>query len=221
MRIATTKCNQFGHPEVVLESDESQVPDVYLKNVVETLETMVASGSVFSPEQLFQIGWGVTLVKSAGNMLSLVEPDMEAFPFKWTKGITNTLRQMMVQLFMLDSVGLREQMDAPSFCESLVVCNHYNESNFFMSRSEGSGGTDSGWFIGCLNDDHSHDDEGNLKCVSVYEAFLNQRGVQGFASFPVGSMIVVEPGNQIRVYNEDVELDIVSGSFLDEWFKQQ
>ncbi len=221
MRITTTKCGQSGHLEFVLEADEAQVPSTYLTNVVQTIEDMVASGSIFKPDQTFQIGWGLTLVEPSGEMLSLAEPDMESFPIKWTKGITNTLRQMMLQLFMLDSVGLRREMDAPSIRQSLVACNRYSEPNFFMSRSQPGGGSDSGWFIGCLSDDHDHQDVANLKCVSIYEAFLHQRAFEAFASFPVGSVISVDRDDGVKLFREDAALDIDPGSFLDEWSRKQ
>ena len=70
---------------------------------------MVSQGSRFLPEQTFQIGWMMTKVKEYdASHLALVEPDMKSFPIKWIPGITHTLRQMMVQLLMLDSVRLYE-----------------------------------------------------------------------------------------------------------------
>jgi hypothetical protein len=221
MRITTTKCSQFGHPEFLLEADEAQVPNIYLTNIAQTIEEMVANGSVFTPGQTFQIGWGITLVQDVGEMLSLDEPDMENFPIKWAKGISHTLRQKMLQVFMLDSVGLRQNMDLPSILQSLIVCTGYNEPSFFMSRSQGRGDSDSGWFIGCLNRNHDHQARANLKCISIYEAFLNQRALQGFALFPVGSMIVVDQRKGLKVFKDGAELDIVPGSFLDQWFKKQ
>jgi hypothetical protein len=221
MRVTTTKCSRFGHPEFVLDADEAQVPSVYLTNFVQTIEGMVASGSVFKPDQTFQIGWGLTLVEQAGEMFSLAEPDMESFPIKWTKGITSTLRQMTLQLFMLDSVGLRQEMDAPSIQQSLIACSRYNEPSFFMSRSHGQGGSDSGWFIDCLADDQDHQDAAGLTCISIYEAFLNQPGIQGFASFPVGSVIASDREQGLKIFKDGTELDIVPGSLLDEWSRKR
>jgi hypothetical protein len=52
MIISTTKCEEFGHPEFVVEADESSVPDIYIREMVETIEHMVASGSVFRPGEV-------------------------------------------------------------------------------------------------------------------------------------------------------------------------
>jgi hypothetical protein len=122
---------------------------------------------------------------------------------------------------MLDSVGLRHEMDAPSIRQSLIACTHYHEPSFFMSRSQASRDSDSGWFIGCRRGGHNHQEPANLKCISLYEAYLNQRALQGFASFPVGSIISVDRENGLKLFKNDAALDIVPGSFLDQWFKKQ
>ena len=46
MIISTAKCENFGHPEFVLEADEIAVPDIYVRKLVETIEQMVADGTV-------------------------------------------------------------------------------------------------------------------------------------------------------------------------------
>lgn len=220
MRVATTKCRQFGHPDFVLEADDANVPGDYLTDVAKTIEDMVAVGSVFKPGQTFQIGWGLTRVEPSGEALALAEPDMVSFPIKWTQGVTNTLRQMMLQLLTLDSVGLRRKIDIPSIAQSLVACTHYRERSFLLVRSPEYGGSDSGWFIGCLNGGHDHQDSANLRCISLYEAFLNQPGIARFASFPVGSVIEVDQQNGLKLFKDSAQLEIIPGSFLDEWLKK-
>ena len=221
MRITTSKCGQFKHPEFVLEADDIAVPDVYLKELAETIEQMVAAGSVFRPGQTFQIGWMITQVASSGaSRLSLVEPDMEEMPMQWVLGVTETLRQKMVQVFMLDSVSLRQEMKIPSVLQSLVACTRYSAPSFIMVRSEGANERDSGWFVGCLDDEHDHNDPANLSCVSLYEAYLNQQGIQGFVTFPVGTMIVNDKKNGLTILKDDKPLKIEPGSFLDTWLKR-
>lgn len=81
MIISTTKCERFGHPEFVLEFDASTVPDVYARDLVETIECMVKVGSCFQPGETFQIGWMLTRVQEQGpRQLTLEEPDMRSMP---------------------------------------------------------------------------------------------------------------------------------------------
>jgi hypothetical protein len=92
MIISTTKCEQFGHPEFVLEVDAS-VPDVYARDLVETIECMVRGDSAFRPDETFQIGWMLTRVQEQGpRQRTLEEPDMRSMPIQWTPGVTHTLR---------------------------------------------------------------------------------------------------------------------------------
>src|SRR5438093_1532738 len=98
MRVSTTRCGKLGHPEFILEADESAVPDVYLKGMAETMEGMVANGSIFRPGQTLQVACMITQVRPHGAAhLTLFEPDMKIVPIEWVPGITETLRQKMVQ----------------------------------------------------------------------------------------------------------------------------
>lgn len=222
MKISTTRCKKFGHQEFVLEADESSVPDIYLREMADTIERMVEEGECFSLGQTFQIGWMITQVEAYdATQLTLVEPDMEAFPIKWIPGITHTLRHKMLQVFMLDSVSLRYQMQIPTILQSLIACNKYSSPNFLMVRSDPTNERDSGWFVGCLDKNHDHNDTAHLHCISLYEAYLNQRGIHGFVAFPTGIMIVMDQKRGLSIVNDkDEPLAVQPASFLDDWFKQ-
>ena len=128
----------------------------------------------------------------------------------------------MLQVFMLDSVSLRQQMQMPSVVQSLIACTRYSAPNFIMVRSDPTQERDSGWFVGCLDKDHDHNDTANLQCISLYEAYLNQRGIQGFVAFPSGIMIVMDRKTGLSIVNSDDEpLKVLPDSFLDNWFRQQ
>jgi hypothetical protein len=221
MVIVTDTCRQHGHPEFVLEADEARVPSIYLENVAQTVQRMVAQGSVFRPGETFQIGWMLTRVESYdADRLTLAEPDMKALPARFVRGITQTLRQMMLQLFMLDSVSLRAEIDLPTLRHSLVACTRYADPAFYMTRSEPTNPTDSGWFVGCLADGHDHHDPANLTRVSLYEAFLRQAPIEAFLAFPRESLIAIDPRAGVRIYKAGRELKAEPGSFLEAWMKR-
>jgi hypothetical protein len=214
MRVTTTRCKSHSHPEFVLDAD-SEVPDSHLRELAQTIEEMVAAGSVFRPKQTFQVGWIVTQIASFdATQLTLVEPDMKSMPIRWVPGVTETLRQKMVQVFALDSFSLRDEMTMATALQSMVVCTEYTAPEFFMVRSEPDG-NDSGWFVGCLGQDHDHNDAENLRCLSLYEASLHQRGIQNFLLFPVGTTVVNDTKNGLTVLKDDQPLELVPGSFLD------
>jgi hypothetical protein len=222
MEIVTAECGRVAHREFVLEADPSHVPEASLRDIGRTLEQMVAGRSVFEPGQTFQIGWMLTLVQPLGdNRLTLAEPDMRTIPIRWVRGITHTLRQMRLQSSMLDSFGLREEADIPGAQHSLLVCNHYADPEFFMQRTALSGEADTGWFVACTRGGHDHNDPENLRRISMYEAYVNQRAIQPFAVFPFGSQIFVSPEDGLEVWRRGAPLNVMGGSLLDRWFAKE
>jgi hypothetical protein len=63
MIASTTRCKGHGHAEFVLEIDDNAVPHQHVTQIIQTLEGMVAQGSVFKPGETFQIGWMITQVQ--------------------------------------------------------------------------------------------------------------------------------------------------------------
>jgi hypothetical protein len=218
MILATTKCSQHGHPEFVLEGGETCIPEVHLRDLARTIEEMVEQGSVFKPGDTFHVGWMSTLVQPYdASRLTLHEPDLQSIPIQWVPGVTETLRHRMVQVYTLDSFSLRQEINMPSFRQTLLVCTRFVEPSFFMRRTNPSekNKADTGWFVGCLGDGHDHNSPANLRCIPLYEAFIKQRGIQNFIAFPIGSMIMVDPRHGLRVWKADTALSMVPGSFLD------
>ena len=223
MLVSTQHCRKFDHPEFVLEVDESRIPDEQIKLFIDNLEGLVAEGTVFEPRQKFKIGWMLTEVREyEGSRLTLLEPDMESLPIQLVPGISESLHQQMMQVFFIDSLAVpRQDMEVPDIRQSAMVCSRYRESgDLFLARSEPYKKTDSGWFLGCLDDDHDHEAVENLEVVSLYEAFLKRREIEVWASFPRGSLIALERGVVPRITRDDVPLDIQPGSFLDRMIRR-
>ena len=74
--------------------------------------------------------------------------------------------------------------------------------------------------MGCLDHGHDHNDTANLCHLSLYEAYLGQRGILGFVTFPVGIMVVVDSENGVTILSDGEPLGIVPGSFLDTWLQR-
>jgi hypothetical protein len=220
MQLVTSQCRRYGHAEFCLQADDS-VPGEYLQHAAQTVEQMVARGSQFRPGQTFQIGWMWTQVmQHDATYLTLHEPDMRSMPIQWVPGITETLRTMMIQLFTLDSVSLRGQMDAPHVRQFVLACNRFHEPEFRMIRMPAEEAADSGWFLSCADDRHDHQRQANIVTLSVYEAWLSQRYIQGFVAFPVGSMISMDRHSGLQISLHDRPLRIVPGSYLDQLLRR-
>ena len=76
-------------------------------------------------------------------------------------------------------------------------------------------GIDSGWFIGCEDLNHDHNNAENLSCISLYEAVLLYAPILlFFLALPPGSM-VIEKDNELQFFNNEVQLEIGSDTFLE------
>lgn len=217
MIVSTTRCKDHGHAEFVLEVDEHAVPHQHVSFVIETIEGMVAQGSIFSPGETFQIGWMITQVQQYDEeQLTLYEPDMRTFPMAFVPGVTETLRQMMLQVFFIDSLAVpRGDMEIPNVRQSAIACKKYaSAKSLLLSRDKPHSPRDSGWFIGCLDEDHNHEDVNQLVLISLYEAFLNQNQIQGWMAFPENTLVALQDGAAPKAFRDGKELPIVPNSFL-------
>ncbi len=223
MLVSTQHCRKFDHPEFVIEVDESRIPGEQIKLFIRNLEGLVAEGAAFRPQQTFKVGWMTTEVHAyEGSRLTLFEPDMEAWPIRFVPGITESLHQEMMQVFFVDSLAIpRQEMEIPDIRQSAMVCSRYQETqDLFLARSEPFEKTDSGWFLGCLDDDHDHEEVENLAVVTLYQAFLGRPEIEVWASFPRGTLIALEQGLVPRITRDDVPLDIQPGSFLERMIRR-
>ena len=184
--VTTHRCSEHNHAEIVLEVDASTVPQQHIDQFIQTLEGVVEQGSAFLPGQTLQVGWMVTQVQQYDETrLTLFEPDMRSQPVKYVPGVTETLRQMTLQLFFIDSLGVaRSDMNIPSIRQSAVACSRYKDaSGLLLMRGKAHDRSDSGWFVGCLNKDHDHQNVQNLAKVPLYDVFLNRKVIQGWMAF--------------------------------------
>ena len=223
MQVSTQHCREYDHPEFVIEVDETRIPDEQIKLFIQNLEGLVAGGRVFQPQETFKLGWMTTEVRAyEGSRLTLYEPDMKSWPIRFVPGISESLHQEMMQVFFIDSLAIpRQEMEIPDIRQSAMVCSRYQEArDLFLARSEPFEKTDSGWFVGCLDDDHDHEEVENLTVVTLYQAFLSRPEIEVWASFPRGTLIALEEGLVPRITRDDIPLDIQPGSFLERMIRR-
>lgn len=219
--VKTRQCSSYGHQELTLEYDPTYLiaPDVVW--FASSLERMVASGSRFQAGQSLQIGWLLAWFTSLDDgTLGFEEPDMRSLPIARQPGLTNTLGQLRLQKDTLESVMPTELASFPNLLYSgIVCCNVTANTGFFMSRQTPLD-TDSGWFVGCLDKDHDHNDVNCLHRTSLYTLVVKVcPSALAYLAFPPECMIVVDSGAYF--YKNDEQLLIRPGSFLDRKTGQQ
>ncbi|HLX62846.1 MAG TPA: hypothetical protein VKX17_16330 [Planctomycetota bacterium] len=222
MQLSTKTCSAHNHPEFILDVEGTIVKPAL--KFLRSIEDMVAAGEVFKLNDTLSVGWMIAQVwPHDRKTFTLYEPDMKSFPLKFVPGVNESILQMTMQMYTLDSFAIsRDKMEFPSIKQSAVVCDRIGVSReLYLARSEPANERDSGWFIGCAQDDHDHHDKKNLKRLSLYEAFLQRREIQNWMAFPQGSMILARHDAAPRVWLNDQPLPVKSGSFVAKWLTNQ
>jgi hypothetical protein len=214
--LQTSTCRGHKHPEFRITYDPAVVPVVAdVRWFAGWLEQSVAQAKRFTPGQTCQIGWMVTEIRQGGDgLLSIWEPDMRAMPVAWTESVSHTLAHLRLQKDVVESVLSADELSYPSMLQSAIICTRLGEKDgLVMERTEPSG-ADSGWFFGCRDGDHGHNDVAALRRVSLYEAavrFVPQ--IVPYLALPEGVLIEVRKGVP-AIFQDGGLLEFKSGSYL-------
>src|SRR3954469_14571281 len=216
MRAYTSKCKEHGHLEVSVLCDETSALSSKLKWLLEWIESEVARGRRFLPEQTVQIGWSVLEIRQRNDgTLALFEPDFQSIPVKFIDSVSNTLLHLLLQKGVTDSLDLETDIAIPSLRDSAIVCTRFGSTDgFVMSRLMPQAG-DSGWFFGCDSPAHDHQAPENLRRVSLYEAAVRHNdGIIPYLGLPPNTFAGFS--GEVPYFSRDErELAIRRGSYLD------
>lgn len=224
MEMVTTECGEHGHPEFVIEFDTSGIPEESGRELIQTIEEMVADGSVFRPGETFAIGWMLTrIAKSESGNLTLTEPDLDTAPLEYRAGVTETLRHKMIQVFSCDSYGIdRERLMIPTINQLAIACQRVPETEaLLLARNDSADPDDSGWFALCRDDDHDHQDTDNIGVVPLYELARVRPEIVAWMMFPTGATLLLEPEEPPLVMLDDEPLELITGSFVEQMLRHQ
>jgi len=196
----TNTCQKFGHSEFRLVFDSPQVIDPDVIWLVEFLTRNIASGTQYKPGELVQIGWMVLKIQTnEEGTLSLLEPDFLEIPIRFTDSVTQTLVQLRLQKSVAESIDFEDLIAFPSLQQSCLICARIKDrGDFMMERFEPSQ-NDSGWYLGCIEQDHNHNDPINLQRVSLYDIACGILTCVPFLALPPKTVVETRAGNyQLR-----------------------
>lgn len=213
MEAETTRCESVGHPEFRILCDEHVTSKVGAPWLVSWLEERVLAGELFHPGESVQIGWMFTLLRERPDgSLGISEPDFQSTPLAWVDCVTLTLRHLWFQREVAASVA--QAPSFPSYRQTAVVCSRLRGASAFVMNRDEPTNLDSGWFIGCYDDDHDHQDVTQLSSASLYEVAVSwdQRFI-AYAALPVGCYVVAGDGPPV-ITMEARLLNVAPGSLL-------
>lgn len=215
----TTDCRRPGQPEISIDVDLDVIPQKPVEHLVQSIEEMIRAGAKIGDQHTIQLGWTLLRVETEQDgSLSLYEPDGKSVPMQFRRGITESVKQMLVQLWYLDSYGLdRESIALPTIRQSVIACTRLAEgAGLFLARSAPGDALDSGWFAACDDPEHNHNEAANLERRSLYEAFIAKPVLAPWVAFPVTTTVLLSPGAHPRVTLMDEPCELVKGSFVDQ-----
>jgi hypothetical protein len=212
----TIACARHGHLEfriaydtaVVVVADDAEW-------LLRWLEESVAGGTRFETGQTCQVGWVVTKVQlhESGDLF-LWEPDMRSLPIQWSAAVSNTLAHMRVQKDVVESLLGAEDLTFPSMRQSVLVCTRLAKNESVVMERADPSGADSGWFCGCREGDHDHNDVAELRRVSLYEAAIQHAPqIVPYLALPPGVLVCIGSGAP-DVFRAGEPLTFKPGSYL-------
>jgi hypothetical protein len=214
--LRTTTCVRQGHPEFRIAYDPAvAVVADDADWLLGWLEESVAAGTRYKVGQTCQVGWLVTEVRQhESGDLALWEPDMRSLPVEWAEGVSHTLAHLRLHKDVVESVLDTENLSFPSMRQSAIICTRPGQQvGVVMDRTEPVG-MDSGWFCGCREDGHDHNDVAQLRRVSLYEAAArNAPQILPYMALPPGVMVSVSESVPV-VFRDGEPLDFRPGSYL-------
>ena len=211
--LTSNGCRRYNHPEFIIRLADSSVLEMDAKPILQHLENEVSQGVKYLPTQTLQVGWMIVIFKSEEEyLLSLNEPDMKEIPIRFVNSMSNTVHHLRLQKDAAESIGAEPCF--PNIRQSALKCSKYDDnSDFFMERSEPAQ-NDSGWFFGCSNPKHDHNELSSLRRVSLYDLGCSRADIIPFLAFPPGCSIMIN-GPTIAVNLKGVPCLFRSGSYLD------
>ena len=98
--------------------------------------------------------------------------------------------------------------------QSAIICTRLGQKDgLVMERTEPSD-ADSGWFFGCREKDHEHNEVAELQHISLYEAAVRYAPqVVPYLALPQGALIGVSEGMH-TIFQDGELLEFKPGSFL-------
>ena len=215
MRRTTENCGKYGQQEISVAYEQERVLESDVKWLLEWLESEVANGRRFLPGETVQIGWMLTKLEPFENEnLRICEPDMKSFPVKFVDSVANTLAHLRLQKMVAESIGVADELSFPPLMHSAITCNWFREHiGIFMDRFSPKD-SDSGWFIGCDDPNHDHQDQRNLQRKSLYELVVrHDQNIIPYLALPAGISVHVR-GGVPSFHRGEESLAILPNSFL-------
>lgn len=199
--------------QVEVDYDDKLVPDPDIDWLLDYLQSEFGASTWPTEPMLLQVGMMLLQIRNSGNRITIFEPDMISLPIVFVEGVTNTLRILRSQKDAHKSLQMDSEMDFPEIRQFATQCRKWEDAASYVLERSSPNGNDSGWYFGCQNPEHDHENAENLKNVSILEIAMNYSDLVPFLALPSGSAVLVENDKPHVYFNGEEKLPRL-GSFL-------
>jgi hypothetical protein len=208
----------LSHPLICFDYDMATAGAAEVLRLVEALQEMVEAGSRFAEGDSLQYGWfplWLRVIDEQG-LLQLLQPPVLGGESTLSDDISQALQLVAAQRTVNAAFCLEFLLASiPSAASFVHVCdNLFDGDGFVMMRTGESAGEDeeSGFFFGCLDETHDHQDPANLSELRFVDLGCRRPQTLSLLAMPVGCLARVGPGKAIeaRVRNRALALDPAS-----------
>jgi hypothetical protein len=213
----TSKCALHGHREFTLIF-KKRPPVIGLeRTLLDYFENGVAKGTSFLPGQVVQLGWALLqLIERDDGTLGVQEIDIEN-KSGWVESVHMSLTATWFQREVVSSVGIAEPA-FPRQGQNATVCDKLRDAgpDYLLGRVEPDDAEDSGWFMGCVDEEHDHRHVDNLSRAHLVGIAVRHPFVTQFLALPVGTKVRVSGPGRVRaaIFLHGEERVPIAGSYL-------
>jgi len=177
--------------------------------LLQTLEEMVASGSVFKHGQAVEICGGTCKIHGRENGdMELRQPDMTIIPIQWIPGMDQPVRMAVLQMHVCRLLGSPLEYVRLDQAVQISAAALAGATSFTMSR-ETPNGRVAGWTITAAEDDTSA-----LQLMSVFEAIAMLPKIVAFLALSPPATARMHTDGRLEAMHGDKTADSDTDEFL-------
>jgi hypothetical protein len=182
------------------------------------------------PKQTMRYGWTTLRFVTDEHNLSgigtdtlLIEERQNSFSEKnplYVTGVTRTLALLQLQHEAIRRNRVAGNAIYPHHSQQALVCRRVTPETIRHFRPLKADRAwepdihDSGWFIGCCDQDHDHDNPDESAMIHLFHLVESSPGLFPYLAMPVGTMLVFEEHQAIVFRPDEDEGQVDPGSLL-------
>lgn len=209
--ICTEGLNVLGQRELAVLAPWSNddLRHRLLLNLLEFIECYIQSQPKrILPGQTFQYGWSLLRFVSdednmsgAGSDTLLIEEQESLFAFDdvpFVPGVARTLELMQIQHKAMQRTRVTGDVQYPFFAHFVLICSYVTPEAIqqlrplMAERYHEPEGQFSGWFIGCCDKSHDHDNPDELGKVHLMHIVKGLPALFPYIAMPIGTALLFE-----------------------------